>query len=156
MRAHTVCCTPRYTSTVYLRKSSAQFVLRACTKTQCAHRAPGELVCAPGQAGAHWAPLGHRSPWIGSCCLAPALLRRFLIHAGEKPPKCTQCNYSSSVVTNLRKHTQKKAHWRKATGAASSPAEAQHRLLCAPDAPLSLHTSPFTLERNCTSARSAT
>ena len=72
-------------------------------------------MCAPGQAGAHWAPLGHRSPWIGSCCLVPALLRRFLIHAGEKPPKCTQCNDSSNVVTNLRKHIKKH------TGAASSP-----------------------------------
>ena len=35
------------------------------------------------------------------------LKKHFLIHTGEKPHKCTQCNYSANHTSHLRKHIMK-------------------------------------------------
>ena len=82
-------CTPRYTSTQYNWRNLVHSVqcTSMCTKTECAQGCVHqELVCTVGQAGAHWAPLGQRSPWIGQLLLLPILLLPPALLRSRRPP----------------------------------------------------------------------
>ena len=77
-----------------------------CIK-QCMNNVYGRNASSTIFSGSTWACEKWAISLLPHTWRANNLKKHFLIHTGEKPHKCTQCNYSANHTSHLRKHIMK-------------------------------------------------